>query len=110
MGVLILSSDSAFKVILAAEDYYLYLTDNLKHINVPNLEKKIIFYVNDNCIFSILSCDNVSLLDRPHKMSLITLLVKKYSSIRLYSYGKLFSSSIKSSQYYTEVNKNNIIL
>jgi len=40
---LILSSDSSFKIILAAESYYLYLTNNLKQINVPNLEK-ILYY------------------------------------------------------------------
>lgn len=99
VGGLILSSESSFKIIMATEHYYLYITDNLKNLNVLNLEKKVICYVNnkfvlDNNIFTILNCENVGLLDRPHKMILITFLVKKYLNIRLNSYGKLFSSDI----------------
>lgn len=78
------------------------LTDNLKNINIPNLENKIIALVNntfvlDRNIFKTLNCENVCLSDRPHKMLLITLLVKKFLSVRLHSYGKLYSSDILNS-------------
>lgn len=98
-GGLIFSSDCSFKIILAVEHFFLLLTDNLKNINIPNLENKIIALVNnkfvlDRNIFKTLDCENVCLSDRPHKMLLITLLVKKFLSVRLHSYGKLYSSDI----------------
>lgn len=99
LGGLFLSSESSFKVIIEAEKYYLYLTNNLTKINVPNLQKKIIFYVInkfalDFNIFNSLNCENVGLLDRPHKIFLITHLVKRFLSVRLQSYGKQFSSDV----------------
>jgi len=100
-GGLIFSSYFSFKIILAAEHIFLFLTDNLKNINIPNLENKIIAHVNnkfilDHNIFKTLNCKNVCLSDRPHKMLLITLLVKKFLSVRLHSYGKFYSSDLLS--------------
>ena len=99
LGGLFLSSESSFKVIIEAEKSYLYLTNNLTKINVPNLQKKIIFYfINkfalDFNIFNSLNCENVGLLDRPHKIFLIPHLVKRFLSVRLQSYSKQFSSDV----------------
>lgn len=44
-GGLFLSSKSSYKVIIETEKYYLYLTNNLTKINVPNLQKKKIFFM-----------------------------------------------------------------
>lgn len=81
------------------EIFLLILTNNLQTLNIPNLNLKINSFVNkkfalDKNIFKYLECNNVFTLDRPHKMVLIALLVKKYLSIRLHSYGKMYSTDI----------------
>jgi len=97
-GGLTSASLNVFKIISETEKYLLLLTDDLKKLNIQNLDLKIIFFCNkkfslDQNIFKNLSC-NVPLFDRPHKMLLISLLVKKYLSIRLHSYGKMYSTEI----------------
>jgi len=77
----------------------LYLTDNFKKIHIKNIDNIIINYCTnkltmDSSIFENLNCDNVSFLDRPHKLILITLLIKRYLSLRLNSFGKVYSSDI----------------
>jgi len=78
---LILSSDSVIKVIVEAEKILLLYTDYLKDLNISNLERKIILSCNNllalNNIFSDLIYENISLLDRPHKMALIQTIIKK---------------------------------
>jgi len=74
------------------EIFLLILTNNLKILNIPNLDLKITSFVNkkfelDKNIFKYLECNNVFTLDRPHKMVLIALLINKYLSIRLHLYG-----------------------
>jgi len=98
-GGLVSPSECAFKIIYQAETFLLLLTNNLQTLNIKNIDLKIINLCNnkfalDNTIFKTLQCDNVSLLDRPHKMVLISLLVKKYLCIRLHSFGKMFSTEI----------------
>jgi len=98
-GGLVSPSECAFKIIYQAETFLLLLTNNLQSLNIKNIDLKIINLCNnkfafDNNIFNTLQCDNVPLLDRPHKMVLISLLVKKYLSIRLHSFGKMFSTEI----------------
>lgn len=82
-GGLIFASKCAFKIINEAEKYFLFLTENLKHLNIQNLDLKIIYFCNkkfclDKNVFANLSCKG-SLLDMPHKMILISLLVKQYN-------------------------------
>lgn len=98
-GGLIKTCDSVFKIIKESEIIFLYLTNYLKNINIPNLDNTIISHVInkfalDSTIFNGLNCENVEILDRPHKLILITLLVKKFISVRLHSYGKQFSSDL----------------
>jgi len=76
----------------------LILTNNLKTLNISKLDEKIIHYCNnkfslDQTIFKELDCTNISILERPHKMILITLLTKKYLSVRLKSLGKTISNT-----------------
>jgi len=98
-GGLVSPSESSFKVIFEAEKMLVCLTDNLKNINIKNLDKIIITYcknklVGDNNIFINLNCDNISFLDRPYKLMIISVLIKRYLSIRLHSFGKVYSSDI----------------
>jgi len=78
---------------------FLFLTDDFKSLHIPNLDIKIIFhtvnmYSLDNKIFSDLNCDKVSLLERPHKLILITHITKKFVRLRLKSFGKMYSTDI----------------
>lgn len=88
-----------YRIIKEAEISFLYYTKYLSSINVQNLDKKIISHVVnkfalDNSIFKDLSCENVEILEKPHKLVLITLLVRQFLSVRLHCYGKQFSSDL----------------
>jgi len=98
-GGLIFPSESSFKVVYQTEIFLLSLTNNLQTLNIPNLDLKITSLVNtkfalDKNIFKYLECNNVFTLDRPHKLVLIALLIQKYLSIRLHSFGKMYSTDI----------------
>lgn len=108
-GGLISGSESAFKIIIEAEKVLLSLTNNLTHLNVPNLNKKIIYQCSnklttDHNIFSKLDC-NSTILERPHKMVLITVLINRYLSIRLKSFSKQYSASINVDSKRQKYNK-----
>jgi len=95
-GGLISGSDSAFKVIIEAEKMFLILTNNLKKLNVQNLDILIIHHCikkfsMDETIFLYLNCENITLTDKPHKIVLITVLTKQFLTLRFKSYGKMFS-------------------
>lgn len=95
-GGLISGSESAYKIIREAENYLIIFTSNLKTLNVQNLETKILYncinkFSLNTSIFPSLNCPNITILEKPHKITLITILVKKFLSIRLKSYGKMFS-------------------
>lgn len=97
-GGLILGSESSFKIIMEAEKILLNLTNNLTNLNIPNLNKKIMYQCTNNLsldhnIFSELDC-NSSILERPHKMILISLLINRYLSVRLKSFGKEYSALV----------------
>lgn len=98
-GGLVITSNCVYRIIKESEISFLYHTNYLSSINIKNLDKKIIShvvnkFVLDRSIFKDLSCENVGILERPHKLVLITLLVKKFLSVRLHSYGKQFSSDL----------------
>lgn len=89
-GGLISRSESSFKIILEAEKEVLYLTYYLTSLNIPNLNKKVLYKCYKKLslapnIFRKLDC-NCSLLERPHTIILITLLINRYISIRLKSF------------------------
>lgn len=78
---------------------FLFLTDNFKSLQITNLEIKIIKHVivifsTDKNIFPNLNCENISILERPHKILLITLLTKQFLKLRLKSFSKMYSSDI----------------
>lgn len=95
-GGLISGSESAFKIIQEAENNLIIFTSNLKNLNVQNVETRILcncinkFSLNPS-IFPSLNCLNITVLEKPHKIVLITIIIKKFLSIRLKSYGKMFS-------------------
>lgn len=98
-GGLISGSEDAFKIIVETEKLFLYYTHNLKRLNFPNLNITILRQIIntfslDHNIFQDLNCENISILDRPHQIVLITLITNRFLSIRLKSYGKMFSSNI----------------
>lgn len=98
-GGLVFGSKSVFLIILEAEKMFLFLTDNFKSLQITNLEIKIIKHVivtfsTDKNIFPNLNCENISILERPHKILLITLLTKKFLKLRLKSFSKMYSSDI----------------
>lgn len=98
-GGLISGSKDAFKTIVETEKLFLYYTHNLKRLNFPNLNIIILRQIinkfsSERNIFQDLNCENTSILDRPHKIVLITLITNRFLSIRLKSYGKMFSSTI----------------
>jgi len=98
-GGLISASDSVLKIIQEVDKIFLFLTDNFKSLHIPSLDTKIIchtdnMYSLDCKIFSDLNCDNVSLLERPHKQVLITLITKQFVRLRLKSFGKMYSTDI----------------
>lgn len=70
-----------------------------KRLFEQNLDLKIInhcirLFSLDSNIFPYLSCENVSILERPHKLVLITIIAKKYLKIRLHSFSKTYTESI----------------
>lgn len=96
-GGLVSVSNSVFTIIQEAEKMFLFLTNNLQSLHKPNLDITIIYHVInmysfDKRIFPDLNCDNVCLLERPHKLVLITLITKKFIRLRLKSFGKMYSS------------------
>ena len=96
---MVITSNCVYRIIKESEISFLYHTNSLSSINIKNLDKKIIShvvnkFVLDRSIFKDLSCENVGILERPHKLVLITLLVKKFLSVRLHSYSKQFSSDL----------------
>lgn len=75
---------------------FLILTNNLKKVNVQNLDILIIPHCIKKCsmdktIFSYLNCKNITLTDKPHKIVLITVLTKQFLTLRFKSYGKMLS-------------------
>lgn len=98
-GGLVFASKSVFLIVQEAEKIFLFLTNNLKSLHVNNLNVKIIQHTIkkfsfDKTILAYLNCDNISLLERPHKLVLITLLTNKFLKLRLKSFGKMYSSDI----------------
>lgn len=108
-GGLILGFESSFKIIMEAEKILLNLTNNLTTLNIPNLNKKIMFQCSNKLslnhyIFSKLDC-NGSILERPHKMILISLLINRYLSVRLKSFGKHYSALVNTTSKRHKFNK-----
>ncbi|KAF0758810.1 Uncharacterized protein FWK35_00015721 [Aphis craccivora] len=91
-GSLISASPNVFKITSETKNYLLLLTDNLKKLNTQNLDLKIIYFCNKKFFLE----KNIFRFIIPHKMLLISLLFKKYPSIRLHSYGKMYSTKILS--------------
>lgn len=58
----------------------------------------------DYNIFSKLDC-NDSILERPHKMILISLLINRYLSVRLKSFGKQYSALVNTTSRRHKFNK-----
>jgi len=81
---LISRSEDAFKIIVETEKLFLYYTHNLKRLIFPNLNIIILCQIInkfslDHNIFQDLNCENISILDRPHKIVLITLITYRFS-------------------------------
>lgn len=98
-GGLISCSDSVFKIVFECETLFYLYTENLKKIFVENLTQTIINQCTrkfslDHNIFPSLNCENVSILERPHKLLLITIIAKKFLKIRLNSFSKVYTESI----------------
>lgn len=88
-----------YKVISETEKQIKIITNNLSNFTVKNMDLKIITRVKnvlvfDNFIFPNLNCDNVDLLEVPHKIILITIIAKRYINVRLYSYSKFYTQNI----------------
>lgn len=85
------------------------LTDNLTDLNKSNLKRKIIHLCSNkwslyHTIFNELDC-NSSILERPHKMVLITVLINRYLNVRLKSFGKQYTASINTISKRHTLNK-----
>lgn len=93
-GGLISGSVDAFKITIETEKSFLYYIDNLKKLNITILRKIINKIFLNQSIFQELDSENISILNIPHKLVIITLLTKKFLSISLKSFGKMFSSNI----------------
>lgn len=75
----------------------MFLTDNLKNINIPNLENKLISRINlFLIIFRTLNCENVYSFNktRNRKMILITCLEHTFPIYIPMAHGNIFSSDI----------------
>lgn len=96
---LVRPSISVFKVILETEKYIRFISNNLSQFQVKQLDIKVITHVKnllalDPCIFKNLNCEDIDLLEIPHKIKLITALAQRYLKIRLYSYAKFYTQEI----------------
>lgn len=98
-------------IIIFSQIIYLLsiLTNNLTTLNIPDLNKKIMYQCSnklslDYNIFSKLDC-NSSILERPHKMILISLLINRYLSVRLKSFGKHYSALVNTTSKRHKFNK-----
>lgn len=108
-GGLVSGSESTFKIIIETEKCLLTLTDNLTDLNKSNLKRKIIYLCSnklslDHTIFKEMDC-NSSILERPHKMVLITVFINRYLNVRLKSFGKQYTASINTISKRHKLNK-----
>lgn len=98
-GGLIRPSVSVYKVMLQTETQIRLLTNTFSTFAVKHLDFKIITNVKnalalDTSIFENLNCENVDLLEVPHKIKLITTVAQRYVKIRLHSYSKFYTQEI----------------
>lgn len=89
--------------------------DGYSELSVKQLDLKVISRVKhnlalDSSIFPNLECDNVGILDMPHKISLIIAISSRFIKIRLHSYSVLFRRDLKTYTKKTSINETNIIL
>lgn len=71
---LIRASTSVYRIVTETEKHIKLLTLNFLHLNVKNLDAKVILKVKnvlalDNSIFPNLNCENVDILHVPHKIT-----------------------------------------
>lgn len=76
-------------MIIVTEKLYLYYIHNLKRLNFPNINTNT--FSLGSKILQELNLENISILERPHKIVLITLITNRFLSICLKSHGKLYS-------------------
>lgn len=98
-GGLFKPSTSVYKITRITEHQIQVQTNNLTNLHITNLDMKIVNKVKnilalDSTIFQNFFCEDVDLLEVPHKIKLITLIASRYIQIRLYSYAKFYAEEI----------------
>lgn len=75
------------------------MTDYFSQLNIKEIDRKIVHNVKNICsfdrkIFPNLQCENISLLEMPHKIHLIITICNKYIKIRLHFFAKFYQHEI----------------
>lgn len=98
-GGLLYASESVHKILIATEKEIQIQTCGLTDLTKKNLDLKILNVIRrklvfDNNIFPNLFCENVEILETPHKIKLINAVSYRYIKIRLHSYAKFYVQEI----------------
>lgn len=98
-GGLVKPSASVFSICKETEKQLHIITDHFCEINIKEIDKKVINKVKNvlvfnNKIFPNLQCEDINLLEMPHKIQLIIAVCNKYITIRLHSYSKFYQEEI----------------
>ena len=97
-GGLITPSIYVYKICIETEKLDI-ATNGYTELSIKQLHLKVITKVKnkfalDSSIFPNLMCDNVSVLDLPHKIRLLILISSRYINIRLHSYVKFYLQEV----------------
>lgn len=98
-GGLIRPSISVYKIYMETENQINFVTDGFTELSVEQLGLRVVSRVKNNLaldssIFPNLECDNVSIIDMPHKISLIIAISDRFMKLRLRSYSKYYLQEI----------------
>ncbi|KYM93987.1 THAP domain-containing protein 9 [Cyphomyrmex costatus] len=98
-GGLIIPNDSVFKILKETERQINIQTNNFTNFTNTNLKLKVLTKVKNSLalndkIFPNLDCENVEILETPHKIKLIIFIATRYIKIRLHFYSKFYFNEI----------------
>jgi len=98
-GGLLKPSSSVFYICKETEKQLQIITDYFSELNIKQIDKKVINKVKnilifDKKIFPNLQCNDINLLEMPHKVQLIITICNKYITVQLHSYSKFYQDEI----------------
>lgn len=82
-----------------SQKYIIIKVKCVSQIHIKNIDKKVINEIKniltfDNTIFPNLQCENISLIEMPHKIQLIITIFNNYLKVRLHLYSQFYQQEI----------------